>query len=159
MIYESVTDIGLPQVPSNVDNDLIQRELDLLYQAIHNLNAALIGGNGGTPGIGDVVADSASSAINGLVVYSSLDGKHISITLSSGIPLLINGVLSIAVPGVGNDYLAGDTQHDNIQGIDTGDVQHLTAAVKTDLTDGGDSALHYHLTDRIHARNSALHRV
>jgi len=35
----------------------------------------------------------------------------------------------------------------------------LPEALVTDLTDAGDTSLHYHLADRIHARNSALHRV
>jgi len=42
-------------------------------------------------------------------------------------------------------------------GVDT-----LMASLSTDLgdlTDGGDTVLHYHLADRIHARNHALYRV
>lgn len=38
-------------------------------------------------------------------------------------------------------------------------VNYLSSAQAVDLTDTGDTTLHYHLTDRIHARNSALHRV
>lgn len=49
--------------------------------------------------------------------------------------------------------------HADLQNINTATYTHLSATNATDLTDGGDSALHYHLADRIHARNSALHRV
>lgn len=49
--------------------------------------------------------------------------------------------------------------HNDLQNLNAADYQHLTAANHTDLTDGGESALHYHLADRIHARNHALYRV
>lgn len=38
--------------------------------------------------------------------------------------------------------------HADLQNIDTASYTHLTATNATDLTDGGDSALHYHATDR-----------
>lgn len=38
--------------------------------------------------------------------------------------------------------------HDQLPGLNAGDYQHLTAAQKTDLTDAGDSSLHFHSTDR-----------
>jgi hypothetical protein len=77
--------------------------------------------------------------------------------------------------------------HGDLQNIDTDDHAHLYKADRdqlvagddttlhyhdsdrlsdnftgtewVDLTDSGNSELHYHLTDRIHARNCALHRV
>lgn len=47
----------------------------------------------------------------------------------------------------------------NLQGGTTDEYFHVTETQHTNLTDGGDTTLHYHLADRIHARNSALHRV
>lgn len=38
--------------------------------------------------------------------------------------------------------------HADLQNIDTATYTHLTATNATDLTDGGDSTLHYHATDR-----------
>lgn len=38
--------------------------------------------------------------------------------------------------------------HNDLQNLDAGDYKHFTAANYTDLTDAGDSALHYHSTDR-----------
>lgn len=49
--------------------------------------------------------------------------------------------------------------HADLQNINTATYTHLSSTNATDLTDAGDTSLHYHLTDRIHARNSALHRV
>lgn len=40
------------------------------------------------------------------------------------------------------------SDHNSLGGLNTGDFRHLTAAEYTDLTDGGDSALHYHSSDR-----------
>lgn len=39
-------------------------------------------------------------------------------------------------------------KHNDLDGLDVGDWQHFTAENKTDLTDGGDSILHYHASDR-----------
>ena len=41
-----------------------------------------------------------------------------------------------------------------IQGGTTNEHYHLTSAQNTDLTDGGDSALHYHATDRDRANHN-----
>lgn len=44
------------------------------------------------------------------------------------------------------------SNHNNLAGLQGGalsEYYHLTAAQATDLTDGGDSALHYHATDRL----------
>lgn len=41
-----------------------------------------------------------------------------------------------------------------LQGGTAGEMYHLTAARHTDLTDGGDSALHYHATDRDRANHT-----
>ena len=49
--------------------------------------------------------------------------------------------------------------HNDLQGIDTDDHAHLYLAQRDELVAGDDSDLHYHLADRIHARNYALHRV
>jgi len=38
--------------------------------------------------------------------------------------------------------------HADLQNINTASYTHLTATNHTDLTDAGDSALHYHATDR-----------
>lgn len=38
--------------------------------------------------------------------------------------------------------------HNDLQNLDAGDYKHFTAANYTDLTDAGDSTLHYHATDR-----------
>ena len=40
------------------------------------------------------------------------------------------------------------TRHDSLPGLNAGDYRHLTATQYTDFTDGGDSVLHYHATDR-----------
>ena len=50
---------------------------------------------------------------------------------------------------------AGPTiNHDLLPGLNAGDYQHLTAAQKTDLTDGGDSPLHFHSADRARANHT-----
>lgn len=49
--------------------------------------------------------------------------------------------------------------HADLQNINTASYTHLSATNATDLTDAGDSALHYHSADRIHARVCALYRV
>jgi hypothetical protein len=46
------------------------------------------------------------------------------------------------------DQVSSDFTHNNLSGLDLGDYQHLTSTQKTDLTDAGDSALHYHSSDR-----------
>lgn len=38
--------------------------------------------------------------------------------------------------------------HDDLQNFNTGNYRHLTSVEYTDLTDAGDSVLHYHSTDR-----------
>lgn len=38
--------------------------------------------------------------------------------------------------------------HDDLQNLNTASHTHLTSTQATDLTDGGDSTLHYHATDR-----------
>jgi len=40
------------------------------------------------------------------------------------------------------------SNHNDLGALDTGDYRHLTEAVHTDLTDGGDSTAHYHAADR-----------
>ena len=45
-------------------------------------------------------------------------------------------------------HTSGTPNHDETGGIDTGDIQHLTATQETDLTDSGESTLHYHNSDR-----------
>ena len=40
------------------------------------------------------------------------------------------------------------TVHNDTSGLNNGDFKHLTDVVFTDLTDGTDSAIHYHATDR-----------
>lgn len=44
--------------------------------------------------------------------------------------------------------------HNDLQNLDAGDYRHFTAANHTDLTDGNDSTLHYHATDRDRANHS-----
>jgi len=64
----------------------------------------------------------------------------------------------IRTSDTGEDYIdwrssvptgsAPSYSHDSLSGINIGDIQHFSATEKTDLTDAGDSALHYHATDR-----------
>ena len=57
-----------------------------------------------------------------------------------------------ATGSVGPVGPAGPTiNHDLLPGLNAGDYQHFAAAQKTDLTDGGDSALHFHSADRARA--------
>lgn len=49
--------------------------------------------------------------------------------------------------------------HGDLQEIDTADHAHLYLEDRDALVAGDDTTLHYHLNDRIHARNCALHRV
>lgn len=44
--------------------------------------------------------------------------------------------------------------HNDLQNLDAGDYKHFTAANYTDLTDAGDSTLHYHATDRARANHT-----
>jgi hypothetical protein len=45
--------------------------------------------------------------------------------------------------------------HSDLQNINSSTYSHLTSAQLTDLTDAGDSALHYHATDRTYADSTA----
>jgi hypothetical protein len=52
---------------------------------------------------------------------------------------------------------AGVTNHNDLAGLDggtAGEYFHLTSARHTDLTDGGDSTLHFHATDRARANHT-----
>jgi hypothetical protein len=44
--------------------------------------------------------------------------------------------------------------HADLQNINTATYTHLSATNATDLTDGGDSTLHYHASDRTYADNA-----
>lgn len=44
--------------------------------------------------------------------------------------------------------------HDDLQNLNTANHYHLTQANHTDLTDGGDSTLHYHASDRARANHT-----
>lgn len=44
--------------------------------------------------------------------------------------------------------------HNDLQNLDAGDYKHFTAANYTDLTDSGDSTLHYHASDRARANHT-----
>ena len=44
--------------------------------------------------------------------------------------------------------------HADLQNINTSSYTHLTAANHTDLTDGGDTTLHYHAADRARANHT-----
>ena len=65
-------------------------------------------------------------------------------------------------PGNTTQFLRGDAsfevpQHEYLSGLQggaTNDHAHLTATQKTDLTDAGDSTLHYHAADRARANHS-----
>ncbi len=49
----------------------------------------------------------------------------------------------------GSDLTDIETRnHNDLQNLDAGDYKHFTAANYTDLTDAGDSTLHYHAADR-----------
>ena len=76
-------------------------------------------------------------------------------------PLATGGFLVwSAISKVGSNLTDIETRdHADLQNINTATYTHLSETNATDLTDAGDTALHYHLADRIHARNSALHRV
>lgn len=66
--------------------------------------------------------------------------------------LATSGIAWTLIDFTGSDLadLATRNHNDlqNIQGGAAGDYYHFTSAQKTDLTDGGDSTLHYHATDR-----------
>ena len=49
---------------------------------------------------------------------------------------------------------SGLPDHNDTGNLNAGDLQHLTAAQLTDFTDAGDSALHYHATDRARANHT-----
>ena len=49
---------------------------------------------------------------------------------------------------VNTTYSASDFNHDDLSGLNVADYQHLTSTQKTDLTDSGESSLHYHSSDR-----------
>jgi len=65
-------------------------------------------------------------------------------------PLTTGGsMLWSAVSKVGSNLTDIVTRnHADLQNINTASYTHLTATNHTDLTDAGDSALHYHATDR-----------
>lgn len=49
--------------------------------------------------------------------------------------------------------------HDSLSELDVGNYRHLSATHKTDLTDGGDSSLHYHSADRNRANHSGTQAI
>lgn len=49
--------------------------------------------------------------------------------------------------------------HADLQNINSSSYTHLSQSQAADLTDTGDTELHYHLKDRIHARNSSIGRI
>ena len=73
--------------------------------------------------------------------------------------LLIPGSgLTKAYDDAGNaltlDVDPGDIDHAGLSNLDSANYSHLTSAQVTDLTDAGDSALHYHSTDRARANHT-----
>lgn len=52
------------------------------------------------------------------------------------------------------DQSSSDFTHNDLGGLNDGDYKHLTATNHTDLTDSGDSGLHYHSTDRARANHT-----
>lgn len=76
-----------------------------------------------------VAADLPAGTITGISDTASVD-----LTVTAG-------TLSAVV-------LPGGVDHSALGSLNTTNYTHLTAANHTDLTDGGDSTLHYHATDR-----------
>ncbi len=58
-----------------------------------------------------------------------------------------------------NLFLTELPDHNSLSGLDVGDYRHLSATHKTDLTDGGDSSLHYHSTDRNRANHTGTQAI
>ena len=67
---------------------------------------------------------------------------------------LLNTTASAATTFVGLDFTGSNItsiltrSHTQLQDLDSTNYHHLTTTQYTDLTDGGDSTLHYHATDR-----------
>jgi hypothetical protein len=65
---------------------------------------------------------------------------------------LTTGIIN-AIPKAGTGA-GGITDHALLSNLNSVDYSHLTAAQLTDLTDAGDSALHYHASDRNRANHT-----
>lgn len=77
---------------------------------------------------------------------------------SAGAAAAAGAEYPVAITGIGNyrvslnstrDWLQGVLQHDLLDGIDEGDIKHLSAAQKNGLTNGGVTTLHTHSHDTL----------
>lgn len=117
-------------------------------------SAAAGGGGGGsvtsvTAGAGQVNSGTANDPVLdvGALAPLAANSDDVSLTMDTeaGVVVDAQGRLSL------------DTQkvtHNGLGGLDTGDYRHLSATNYTDLTDAGDSALHFHATDRARANHT-----
>lgn len=65
-----------------------------------------------------------------------------------------------AISKTGSNLTELDTRnHSDLQNINTASYTHLTDTQAEDLTDAGDSALHYHASDRTYADNAVTTHV
>lgn len=105
------------------------------------------------------------SAVNDISIANSVAGQSPSITATGddvniGLKLMTKGTGSVSVNGTDvsltthNHDLTYEPKNTNIQTHVTDTTYHLNSTQKTDLTDGGDSTLHYHATDRARANHT-----
>lgn len=105
-------------------------------------------------------------AANNLPPLSYNEMKDLPYTVQEYLRVLrnvITGVVSGVIPWLSVDK-AGSNMNElttrnhndlqNIQGGASNDYYHFTSADKTDLTDSGDSTLHFHATDRARANHT-----
>ncbi len=107
------------------------------------------------------VASGAASRATDADAASEIENtKCIPLNGTAGANKLFYCTTSSIVLGVTNinfAELAGTSAHNSLSGLQGGaaaDYYHFTSAQHTDLTDAGDSALHYHSTDRARANHT-----
>jgi hypothetical protein len=158
-------DTAISGLSTDINNSLSLKE-DKINKGVSNGYASL-DGTGKVPAsqlpsyVDDVVeyADYASLPATGETgkIYVTLDTNELY-RWSGTVYISLGGALAVtSVDGMtGIVSLVGryEPANANIQAHVTDTTFHLTAIEKTDLTDGGDSSLHYHSSDRNRANHT-----
>jgi len=88
-----------------------------------------------------------STTVNTNLNADLLDGVHGS-TFINAVSDTASINLTLTGQSISGDVLPAGVDHSALASLNTASYTHLTATNHTDLTDAGDSTLHYHATDR-----------
>lgn len=92
----------------------------------------------------------SGGATKGIVTFDSDKGLSV---VSGVAEVLVDGT-SIGFSGGNLQAIPGGIDHANLSNLNSTSYYHLTQAEYTDLTDAGDSTLHYHASDRDRANHT-----